>query len=116
MDEIEINTVRFIIDGLSLEGKLEDYYEWFIAVCDSYPGRRRDYKDKEYERYTQKMFYLYVRQFVPNVTFDKIGMEPYFYFVVDRTQRYHRVVIHDEFYSIFIREVSLYNECKLTLK
>jgi hypothetical protein len=111
-----ISAVRFIIDDLSLEGKLEDYHEWLLALHDSNPARRRDNKDKEYERYTQKMFYLYVRQFVPNVQFDRIDEEPYFYFVVDRTKRAIQVNIHDDFYRNFIREVSLYNECKPTLK
>lgn len=111
-----IIAVRFIINHLSLEGKLDDYYEWFLALYKSNPDTRRDDKDKEYERYTQSLIYLYVRQFVPNVTFDQIDMDEYFYFVVDRTQRYHRIIIDDNFYRNFINEVELYNLSKPILK
>lgn len=115
----QISAVRFIIDNLIIEDKLEDYYEWFLAVRDFKPDRRRDDKDNEYERYTHKMIYLYVCQFIPDITFEQIDMYDYFYFKVDRTDpRWtHQVHIYEDFYCNFINEVSLYyNEPKPTLK
>ena len=115
----QISAVRFIIDNLIIEDKLEDYYEWFLAVRDFKPDRRRDDKDNEYERYTHKMIYLYVCQFIPDITFEQIDMYDYYYFKVDRTNpRWtYQVHIDDEFYYNFINEVSLYyNEPKPTLK
>jgi hypothetical protein len=106
----EINAVRFIIDRLILENKLDDYYKWFLTVRDFHPYRRRDL-DKEYQDFTNRANLLYVRRFIPNITFDQLDdlHHGYFYFVVNRCPQ-GNVIINDNFYNNFIKEVLTYND------
>ena len=112
----ETDAVRFIIDRLILENKLDDYYEWLIALREYHPYRRRDHKDKEYQDFTKRANYLYVSRFIPKITFDQLEdlHYGYFYFVVNRYPRgnviINDVIINDNFYNNFIKQVLTYND------
>ena len=129
MDEIEINTVRFIIDRLILENNLDDYYKWFIAILDADVFKRRDHNDKEYTYFTNKAIRDYFIHLFPYNTFDQVveyhynqrGLDNeigYFHFDVSRYLYDDYIFVNENFYNNFINEVLTYNDndTGLTLK
>lgn len=125
MDEIEINSVRFIIDRLILEDKLDDYYKWFLTL------RRRlnwfeDYYqiDIEYTLFTNTAIHDYFNHAFPDIPFEQVlenynnqrGFENafrdfhgYFHFDVRRRFTYGIIFVNENFYNNFIHEILNYN-------
>ena len=118
----EISAVRFIIDKLIMDNKLDDYYQWFINLYKVWPHERKDNMDIEYLEYTHQAMLLYIRQVNPRIQLDEIYQlqnyyeiefddANYYYFCIDRTRHFATsVIIHERFYENLINEILNYNE------